>query len=232
MTQTAIRERGLICTAEQVRAIQNGATQFRRVVNPQPIDSDGDTYGGELFGPKWYEPGIEDKHGNLVPGKPIFGVYDADGEFGVKCPFVPGDRLYVREAWCATQDGFCVANQPQPGCKVWYKADNDRPTWAEQRWKPSIHMPRWASRITLEVKRVWVERVKEINGNDSLAEGIVEDKQLGMYQGATHPVKGTPKVYASPILAFMSLWDSINAKTHPWASNPWVWCVEFERIEA
>ena len=110
------------------------------------------------------------------------------------------------------------------------------------RWRPSIHMPRWASRITLVVKRVWVERVQEISDIDAYAEGVE------MVSAPKPPGYGVPglaptfKHYQNPDFnggrgvgvkhSFQTLWDSINAsKGYGWDTKPWVWCVEFERVE-
>lgn len=126
----------------------------------------------------------------------------ADPECVLACPYgVPGDRLWVRETW---QDG---------NGGIYYATDGN----TAAPWKPSIYMPRWASRITLEVVSVRVERLNEIGEEDAIAEGS---------QCAGVPASLTNRG------AFAKLWDSINAKTHPWASNPWVWVVEFKRLEA
>lgn len=94
------------------------------------------------------------------------------------------------------------------GAKWWH--DRDR-----GRWRPSIHMPKWASRIWLEVTDVRVERVQEIKNADYLSEGV-----------QPHPPYGSPASYRTQ---FRELWDSINAKRAPWAENPWVWVVSFRR---
>ncbi len=86
------------------------------------------------------------------------------------------------------------------------------------RWRPSIHMPRWASRITLEITNVRVERLQEITEEDAKKEGCVAESGEGC---AFYPAK----------LAFELLWNTIKGKTYPWSSNPWVWVVEFRREE-
>lgn len=103
-------------------------------------------------------------------------------------------------------------------------------------WKPSIHMPRWASRITLEVVRVWVERVQEISTIDCFAEGCMP---IDQWPSQREVVQGTA---ADSLIesykdarsrdVFSDLWDSINGKKPgcAWDDNPWVWCVEFMRI--
>lgn len=140
------------------------------------------------------------------------------------CHIKPGDLLWVKETW-----GDGEENNTEPG--IYYRATD--PGWDEEdtgfRWKPSIFMPRWASRITLKVVSVRVERLQDISDEEALAEGV--SFASGFYLGGLHPLKGTPKVFPSPVQAFESIWDSINAKKHPWASNPWVWVVEFEKVK-
>lgn len=101
-----------------------------------------------------------------------------------------------------------------------YRADYDKSILGKG-WKPSIHMPRWASRITLEVAGVRVERVQDITDADALAEGCIGKRQLMHVETeATHRS------------SFSVLWDSINAaRGYSWASNPWVWVVAFRRVE-
>jgi hypothetical protein len=123
----------------------------------------------------------------------------------VRKPWREGDRLWVRETWAPTGD-------PAPNEAI-YRADEK---WSSSRWRPSIFMPRWASRITLEVVSVRVERLQEITLADIEAEGFGRVGALG--QGATFErwAKG---------------WDAINAKRGSWASNPWVWRIEFRRAK-
>lgn len=125
------------------------------------------------------------------------------------CPYgVPGDLLWVREAFMP-RPGFERVSRPH------YRADDDRPEW-RGLWKPSIHMPRWASRITLRVTDVRVERVQEITEGDAVREGVQAIPEA--------PASLTDRT------AFASLWDSLNAKRgHGWDVNPWVWVVSFER---
>ena len=124
----------------------------------------------------------------------------------------PGDLLYVRETWDSMS---------------FYRADypSGKHPMSDGKWRPSIHMPRWASRITLEVTEVRAPRVQDTTDEDALAEGCPTDPEElsnagGWYDG--------PR----PALWFSHLWDSINAKRgFSWESNPWVWAVTFRRIE-
>lgn len=99
-----------------------------------------------------------------------------------------------------------------------YRADNLQ-DYEKLTWKPSIHMPRWASRITLEVTGVRVERVRDITEDDARAEGANQDPIDGPEQGGSYK------------LGFWDIWDSINAKRgFGWEVNPWVWVYEFKRV--
>lgn len=221
MAEHELKTRPILFKGAMVRAILDGTkTQTRRVIKSQPPE------GSQIRGPEIYTPGVVDRNGELVPGKPIFGVYDLEGVWGECCPYgAPGDRLWVREAWNAD---WCD--------HVIYRADGgsarDAGYASEPKWKPSIHMPRWASRITLEVTGVRVERVQDISEADAKAEGTTRLIGIGDSQhlpGGDHRTQGTHP----HTLAFGALWDGINAdRGFPWASNPWVWVVEFKRVEA
>ena len=97
-------------------------------------------------------------------------------------------------------------------------------------WRPSIHMPRWASRLTLRIKSVRVERLQEITVADVIREGIdLEGEHADWFaEGERLQSAGAPM--SGERYAFMRLWDSING-TGSWDANPWVWVVEFERME-
>ena len=141
------------------------------------------------------------------------------------CPYgSPGDRLWVRETFQGPMwfgDDEPVDSHTPKYCH--YKADGDgTPEYMDAddnlvcRWMPSIHMPRWASRITLEITGVRVERLHDISDDDSLAEGIYPTK-TGLYSG-------------SPRAAYEELWESINGPGS-WATNPFIWVIEFRRVE-
>jgi hypothetical protein len=136
------------------------------------------------------------------------------------CPYGNvGDRLYVRETWQHSNHPF---GPYEPDCTVFYRADYlDDPLGPDlersadgirRQWRPSIHMPRAASRITLEVTGVRVERLQSISDDDAFAEGSPED--------ATWPRDW-----------YRDLWNDLNAERgHGWDANPWVWVVEFKRL--
>jgi hypothetical protein len=133
-----------------------------------------------------------------------------------QCPYgVIGDRLYVRETWVVPNSEGCAPRDITPGQKVFYRA-TDEYTW----WRPSIHMPRWASRFTLEITDVRVERLKEISLHDINAEGTPDTLDRAL------------RPFGSRREHFQRLWDSINSKRgYSWESNPWVWVIEFKVLE-
>jgi hypothetical protein len=202
--ETTVKERPILFSGPMVRAILDGRkTQTRRVVKPQPYTSTTcPPRGGEkgdLFICPDYFPTTEKRESVIVHCEER-GTYHCMGmkQFIEKlCPFgVPGDWLWVRENFCQ----YPYELNPQPE-DAWYQADGRKPP-NFKRWTPSIHMPRWASRITLEVTGVRVERIKDITDEDAQAEGF-----FGI--GAFFEYFGT---------------EVVNA-------NLWVWVVEFKRLD-
>jgi len=123
----------------------------------------------------------------------------------------PGDRLWVRETFRMDRHG--------EGDNVLYRADMDEGSRDKGPWKPSIFMPRHASRLTLEVTDVRVQRVREISAADCEAEGCpLTDRDL-------------IETVNTPHSWYQELWDSINGKTYPWDSNPFVWCLTFKVVK-
>lgn len=217
-----IKERPIIFNSKMVRAILDGKkTQTRRVIKPQPqypglqnmiyikhpfapSSVKGTPAESVINVPEEYIWCHEDWVGNIV------------GEQG-KCPYgVPGDRLWVRETFTE------ILTKPfdSTSTKIVYKADGWTPNDPKYpiKWKPSIHMPRWASRITLEVLDVRVQRVQNILDAEAIAEGI-------------NPKEVAIRGWVDARVGFRQLWDSINAKRgYSWVSNPWVWVVEYKVI--
>jgi hypothetical protein len=138
----------------------------------------------------------------------------------------PSDRLWVRETWTTYER---LSTQEY---SYLYKADFNHPT--EDKWKPSIHMPRKACRILLEITDIRIERLQDISEEDAIAEGV--ESRIGFAQMTwykdylTKVLNGDFLGFDSAIKSFQSLWDSINGKTYPWESNPWVWVIEFKRV--
>lgn len=218
----SIRTRPILFSGSMVRAILEGTkTQTRRIMKPQP-DSEPTAIESVAL-TKTNSEGV------ASPGREVFGAYGDD--WFCKCPYgAPGDRLWVRET--------CKAEELPSGLDgVRYAADGafreiENTQEASDRWGslycygvhsnknvPSIHMPRWASRITLEITDVSVERLKEISVEDVKSEG---------YPGTDVDGKHIPW---SPIGWYMSVWESING-VGSWEKNPWVWVVSFERVDS
>jgi hypothetical protein len=219
-----------------VRAILDGRkTQTRRVVKLQ---------GAEVI----EERPRNDPDDNVLSTESWPWSPQHDG--WVSCPYGrPGDRLWVRETWASlhpTTDAATAAahrdrvvERPEDGERValWYRADGEMPLveqlWADDedgiRWRPSVHMPRWASRITLEVTGVRVERLQDITEEDARAEGVRPYTSLGPYQRIPGPgFNGALLVDQPHRLPFADLWRDINGPD-AWDTNPWVWVINFRR---
>ncbi|EMB2236137.1 morphogenetic protein [Klebsiella pneumoniae] len=203
-------ERGMIFNGEMVRALLDGRkTQTRRPVKFPVHDKN---LGCELAG-------------NELAGELSAGNY-LNSAFGK-----PGDRIWVRETWAdagasAPDLKLYRANYPEHVPSIYENV----PPAEEIRWTPSIHMPRWASRILLEITDVRVERLNAISEEDAEAEGIdmeaLYDSQDCYDCIADHNMTGRPTVTG----AFKYLWESIYGE-EGWKSNPWVWVIEFKRVE-
>ena len=148
-------------------------------------------------------------------------IPDDPAPIEVRSPYGgPGDRLWVRETWAPA--GYSVL-------PTLYRADGDEQPTLDGRWRPSIHMPRWASRITLEVTGVRVERLQAITEADAVAEGL-ENHGGGELADAWWPEHdGLAQAGATPREGFRVLWEAINGPGS-WAANPWVWVVSFRKL--
>lgn len=236
-----MKERPILFNAPMVRAILDGSkTQTRRVLKKQPYvsrtnpPSFSDIEVGDLFVcPDMLPTGPE--RGRVIAECTSAGTYHCMGQtaFAEKhSPYgVSGDRLWVRETWS------CDFANHYPCDPVWYAADDDRRLDIEVRdgvrgiyspesgvmvpfrWRPSIHMPRWASRITLEITGVRVERLQDISYDDARAEGWNPSADDGK-----NPNPLDPKSW------FLNLWSQINGPDS-WTANPWVWVIEFKRVD-
>lgn len=244
----------MIFNGEMVRAILDGRkTQTRRVMKVQPSDGFHPTHNGyDLdLNAHWCTPGVVDKNGYLQPAKKdVFGV--ADENEGYACPFgVVGDRIWVRETWGVVsheldEDGRIQPWSPdRPATAIHempfgngyysghaiYAADGDF-AWGDDDgyedgrscWKPSIHMPRAACRILLEVTGVRVERLNSISQEDAQAEGM---ELTGWRPTYSDPDSGG-EVW-TPYDNFAQLWESIYGEEN-WQANPWVWVIEFKVV--
>lgn len=210
----------MIFNADMVRAILDGRkAQTRRIMKVQPSDGFHPTHNGYGLdlNAHWYTPGVVDKNGYLQPAKKdVFGV--ADENEGYTCPFgAVGDRIWVRETFCAVHDH----DEPSGCSALLYAADGNGPYG---KWTPSIHMPRCASRITLEITGVRVERLNSISQEDAQAEGM---ELTGWRPTYSDPDSGG-EVW-TPYDNFAQLWESIYGEGS-WQANPWVWVIEFKVV--
>jgi len=208
------REIPIIFNGDMVRAILAGQkTQTRRPINPAPMmitDSSAVPWEGD-----------PETLAKLLK------------KSGKACPFgQPGDLLWVRETWSQIDD-------TEFGGERWidYRATpkypessgrrpagwDDEPENTPLRWRQSIHMPRWASRILLRVTAVRVERVQDLSEQDAMAEGVTE---MMFHPGRCLSQCASGISFPSAISAYRDLWESIYGN---WDVNPWVWVVEFER---
>lgn len=234
-----MRERPIPFSGPMVRAILAGSkTQTRRVLKPQPEDFIG--------GPGTTLDGI-----SPAPVIPVWWNERAERLTAITSPYgEPGDRLWVREAWRlpASADPLSgaevgrralEAGYSHPWAPTHYEADGHRTgewrSWPDRRpgrYRQARFMPRWASRITLKVTEVRVERLQDISEADARAEGVSEAGEViralgegnrcSVVDGLSHTARG----------AFAALWDEINGKRPgcAWESNPWVWAVSFQRL--
>ncbi|MEA4757103.1 hypothetical protein VBQ76_18215 [Klebsiella pneumoniae] len=216
-----MKERGMIFNGEMVRAILDGRkTQTRRIMAPQPAD-DIERCIFPNPGAIGWKSSLRHKHGSTT------------AHF---CPHgKPGDRIWVREA-------FRVHSRATDVATLVYKA-SERNSWTEQtnrvpvsvcnkpatpeKWTPSLHMPRWASRLLLEITDVRVERLNAISEEDARAEGIIDGGCLNC--GEPEPC-GCANPEPDATDAFAYLWQSIYG-SDSWNANPWVWVIEFKRVE-
>jgi hypothetical protein len=242
----APKERPILMSASMVKATlrpDSPKTMTRRVIMPQlPADA----WGPELH-PLDYS--VKELRGKLSWFVPLNDdLWPCNRKDAIRCPYgLPGDRLWVRES--------CFYSEQ---ANSWlYRADSAEPLieqlkaislehWEDYwenvpippRWCPAIHMPRRASRITLEITGIKVERLKDISDEDAMAEGVDQGLLYGQFvyrdYAARPDAEPESSCFDTPLLSFKSLWDSINAKRDKgrfaWTANPWVWAISFRRV--
>jgi hypothetical protein len=224
-TAIQVKERPILFTGPMVRAILDGRkTQTRRVAKVQKIPM-------WQFWTGFWEPDNPEDY-EVEPGTWMGAIeYDTfdgrqyDEHIIGKCPYgKPGDRLWVRETF-ATRHPYDLEEE-----HLTYRADylelSEGILSAGWGWKPSILMPRAASRITLEVTSVSVERLQDITEADAIAEGVYTNEQAIEKLGLPKDTKLT----GACVDKYRIVWESINAKKYPWESNPWVWVIEFKKL--
>jgi hypothetical protein len=199
-------ERPMLFSGPMVRAILGGSkTQTRRVMKPQPLFFTGRKY--------------------IVPDDAPKKFHDCD-DIRECCPYgFPGDRIWVRETWHPYGDdgkeSLALATSTCTGPEhVLFRASANEAECATHRWRPAIHMPRWASRISLTVTDVRVQRLQDISEEDAKAEGVSWDE--GEQEEYVRKW-GYPQTCKA---RFADLWDGINSPGS-WEANPWVWAISF-----
>jgi hypothetical protein len=228
--------RPILMSAPMIRALLDGRkTQTRRIVKPQPTK--------EEFGMQW----LPKKRGGLYCAQAV----NSDLDIASNCPYGKhGELLWVRETWRSPGDKR-IAYQADGRCGAmigdgaggqvflyhgWLLGAMGRGerlgnTYGESlygdRWRPSIHMPRWASRLTLELTEVRVERLQDISETDAFAEGIDPDANEDYLTAEHYMLAGSQVRGGCPaVFAYAALWESINSPGS-WEANPWVWVLSF-----
>lgn len=240
-----MKERPILFSAPMVRAILDGRkTVTRRVVKPQP-----DPYTTECESVTFTKPG----KGIWLPTTTGRNTHSLSGP-AFTCPYgQPGDQLWVRESFRFLRSDELLSVprlgiRTERGCLWRASAPNDLGPW-----KPSIHMPRWASRISLEITEVRVQRLQDITEDDAIREGATwRDfgrecghrggvwRDVGDCKESFHsqrngwtmepPAASAKDCLYSARMAFANLINKINGP-ETWESNPWVWCVSFEKVK-
>jgi hypothetical protein len=232
-----MKERPILFNSPMVRALLDGSkTQTRRIVKAQSVDWAQAVDEEDIHGREFFMVCGEKEAGGL---RPILA--------GITCPYgQAGDRLWVRETWAdleqlsggnfARQAIYCADDIERYGDEDEY-VDVTAP---DMRWRPSIHMPRWASRILLEITGVRVERLQDIGEVDALDEGILSvrtkewdlahfpDWRKAFDEACARCER--PPVGPRPSQSYRALWESISG-AGSWDANPWVWVVEFKRVQ-
>lgn len=217
-----MRERGIIFSGEMVKALLDGRkTQTRRLLKlPAGCELDGVTKvacGNEVY--------------CHAPGEKV-------GQRILPWRYVPGERLWVRETWAPVErkednvdgirfradDAFVRIKNTRQAAERWVVAANNDHSG---RWRSPLYMPRWASRITLQVDSVRVERLRDITEEDARAEGVETGK---MQPAVINGERGQVMIF-DPRKAYAVLWDQLHGQGS-FATNPWVWVVSFRRVEA
>lgn len=223
MAENSKKEHPVLFSGEMVRAILDGRkTQARRVIKYQPPR--------QLFHLECLSDGE---------------WRDEEVSLG-KCPCgVPGERLWVRETFRLWDYDFEGVSVEYRDGNHEYRIINNKPRWLHNRnyrqdksiknWRPPIHMPRWASRITLEITDVRVERLNDISEEDAKVEGITLDHALSFgsewFDCGVRDKNGDPVclTHKSARSAFAHLWESISGEGS-WDKNPYVWAITFKKL--
>lgn len=224
-------EKPILFNAEMVRAVLSGnKTQTRRTLKPAPLPQ----VARWIISDHWWIP--------EAISEAVKKQFITTWPNAIKCPYgQAGDQLWVRETWSHDCYPYPLSNDPF----FHYRADYlDDPLGADlehsldgirRKWLPSIHMPRKASRIQLEITNVRVERLQDISEEDAIAEGIQRVSYRPLGKG--NPIDaysigkddGRSNLYRTAQEAYKKLWQSING-AESWQANPWVWVIEFKKL--
>lgn len=218
-----MKERPILFSAPMVQAILEGRkTQTRRTNSLEKVNLNPDAREKAIYTGDGYWD---------------FVMHDGTWHGLVKCPYGQiGDQLWVRET-CTFEYKNAEINKKHGS--IHYRASCDELTqeMLSVSWTPSIHMPRWASRIQLEITGIRVERLNDCSSSDAIAEGIESSGLVinGISEGAHYRdyIINTNDIcewFTNPIASYESLWRSINGPDS-WNANPWVWVIEFKRVE-
>jgi hypothetical protein len=213
-----MKERPIIFNAEMVRAILDGRkTQTRRLVPEWQIPSETKQDAGDYPDNRWMAVAQRDRRWGFV----VFGATEESCAAQLTeslCPFGSrDDRLWVRETFAV---GLCTKSTM--AYRATHKPIDLDEGWDEViKWRPSIHMPRWASRIQLEITGARVERLNAISEDDAMAEGMDD---------GTSAAAIAVGWFEKPQRAYQRLWEQMYGEDS-WASNPWVWVIQFKRVE-
>ncbi len=225
----------IIFSTEMVKAyLERRKTMTRRVMRPQP-PANAVMKQHSKYPNCWLPYTTDGRLMNSCQG-------NRKNDCGWYCPYGQvGSKLWIRETiaeWQGTIESVKNGDLDEAaaldyivykaGAKDWAGILKDKSYGHPWNVRPSIHMPRWASRITLEIKELRVERLQDITEEDAKAEGI-ESSKLGTDYWNFFDGKGW---WNSAITAFSYLWDSLNAKRgQGWEKNPWIWCISFRRVD-
>ncbi|MGY8872174.1 MAG: hypothetical protein ACKVJE_17180 [Pseudomonadales bacterium] len=222
----------LLFKADMVNALLDGRkTQTRRIMKQQPKPFNGvASVSGDFAWPTRFSGA------STISCKPTGPTGWIEKE--KLCPYGDkGDLIYVRETfrlWSSADECGCESPCECPSNNTpLYRATHKN---SEVTWKPSIHMPRWASRLTLKITSVRVEQLQNVSEEDAKAEGIRYHSLYDEWGGVEPHPASTPSLkqwrwYETPQQAFEWLWKSAYS-TESWGANPWVWVIEFEVIKA